>query len=240
MESKPKSVLYKIHNVVRDQATKLTRTKQPRRPRMTLLLAGGVLRIQRGRYQVVTEALVRQLAPALIAAEKAGSVKVTTMGDQRVDIDTLQPLERAAAPAALKKAPLDSAANDQSFASGVGEGKPTMPGGKALSQELPVPAILPPQMSEAEEEAAEEADQLSESTEAEEEAAEEADQLSESTEVAEEAAPVTVDPALTEAVYNSGTAKELTAKALELGLSVEGNKRDVAGRLAAAGYVPGA
>ena len=223
MESKPKSVLYKIHNVVRDQATKLTRTKQPRRPRMTLLLAGGVLRIQRGRYQVVTEALVRQLAPALIAAEKAGSVKVTTMGDQRVDIDTLQPLERAATPAALKKAPLDSAANDQSFASGVGEGKPTMPGGKALSQELPVPAILPPQMSEAEEEAAEEADQLSESTEAE-----------------EEAAPVTVDPALTEAVYNSGTAKELTAKALELGLSVEGNKRDVAGRLAAAGYVPGA
>ena len=223
MESKPKSVLYKIHNVVRDQATKLTRTKQPRRPRMTLLLAGGVLRIQRGRYQVVTEALVRQLAPALIAAEKAGSVKVTTMGDQRVDIDTLQPLERAATPAALKKAPLDSAANDQSFASGVGEGKPTMPGGKALSQELPVPAILPPQMSEAEEEAAEEADQLSESTE-----------------VAEEAAPVTVDPALTEAVYNSGTAKELTAKALELGLSVEGNKRDVAGRLAAAGYVPGA
>jgi len=134
--------LYQIHNVVREVTTRLTRAKQARRTRMTMLLGGGLLRVPRGRYVTVAEAMVRRLLAELTKKEEEGAVKVTTPDGRRIDLKTLKPLSPVATPAPLPQPPPDSAANDKTFEHGVGEGKPQMPGGRALSEDVKVPEVL--------------------------------------------------------------------------------------------------
>ena len=209
--------LYQVHNTTRSLASRMTRVQAARRDRMNLLLGGGLLRIPRGRYQVVTESTIKRLIPDLLEKERNGSVVVTTMTGLRIDLNTGRATTATTASPPLPHPPLDSAATDESFEHGVGESMATVPGGRAPTEAIKVPEVLQSEIPEGKEEPPA------------------------LPEVSKEEPMALEQPTLEElsaAIYDSAPAKVLSAKAAELGLSTEGNKRDISARLAEAGYRP--
>lgn len=190
--------IFHIHSMVRSVETRLQRAQSPTRHRFTQLLGGGLVRLVRKRPVPVAKALLLKLLPELVEKERLGLLKVTLPNGQRVDLSTLKPAEP---PTPVEKKPerkLDSAADDKTFEHGVGEHKPQLPGGKAVSEPLDTPAVL--------------------------------------VDIPEGEVEVTDE--LVQAIYDSGTRGDLDEVAESLELSTEGNKRDVARRLAEAGYKP--
>jgi hypothetical protein len=81
---------FMIHNTMRRVQTKLKRTKAAGKDRMNLLLAGGNVRIPRGRYAIVTETALRRMHAELLKLEERGAVKVTDAVRRLVDLTTLE------------------------------------------------------------------------------------------------------------------------------------------------------
>lgn len=208
---------YKIHNMSRAIETRSLRAASSavRAPKK-LLLGGGTVRVLRGRPATVTEAALRRMQPELLKREERGELKVTDIHDRRVDISTLKPMEDAPVDPPKPAPKLDSAADDNKYP--IGEGQPQHPGGAALTDKLDVPAVITDNIPEGNEEP----EPVSEPS--------------------PETAPVPATEeslaSVVQAIYDSGTSKSLKAQAAEMGLSTEGNKTDVATRLAEAGYSP--
>lgn len=225
---KPQQRLFQIHNLVRRVATRGARQRAAGRHRMNLLLGGGLVRVVRGRYTTVSESVIRRLHRELTEKEEAGMLKVTDHTGRRVNLTNLKPVEDLPAPEKKPEPPLDSAANDKSFEHGVGESKPQFEGGKAVNEELPPPAALQEDIPEGHEEVEEVATE--ELTSDIPEGIDDEETPDTSSDVTEE---------LVNAVYESGTRKELEIEAAKLGVDPEeGNKKDLARRLAEAGYQP--
>lgn len=134
--------LFQIHSLVRKPETRVQRATSPDRHRARMMLGGGVARLVRARATVVSKELLMRLMPELKEKEARGMLKVTLMSGQRINLDTLQPLTEPYASPPLPTPPLDSAANDKTFEFGVGEKRMNVPGGKPLTEELPVPTVV--------------------------------------------------------------------------------------------------
>ncbi len=142
-KKRPKAVpMYHIHSMVRSQETRAQRAASPTRRRMNLLLGGGILRVMRGRPTPVAEPLLIRLRAELIEKEGHGLLKVTTLAGLRLNLTTLKPAEDMPATPPLPDPPQDSAENDENFGGeGVGQSMPTLEGGKAPAEELPLPEV---------------------------------------------------------------------------------------------------
>lgn len=243
-KAEPKDSVLLIHNMVRRQETRLQRATSPERHRMNLILGGGLVRVPRGRYVPVAKSLVKRMARELIEKEKLGLLKVTTVTQQRVDIDTLVPVEELPVSAPLPNPPLDSASNDLTFEHGVGNPVPNIEGGKGEGEEVDRPGVLDQELPDGDEEELEEeaevpsdepVDPAPSLEAAEEEPTPEASPEAPVEEPAVAAEDVT---ALANGLYENYTSKELVAIAESLELETSGNKKALAARLAEAGYHP--
>ena len=146
--SQEKPTLYQIHSTVWDVETKVHRHRSPTPPRRHQLIGGGTINIRRGRPTVVTgEVLGRHMAE-LQDRERKGMIKVTNMTGERLDLETGKVLFPKLGSKPMPEPILDSAANDRTYPGGVGIPMANLPGGKALSQDVPHPQLLEPDMPE--------------------------------------------------------------------------------------------
>ena len=90
---------YQIHNTSKDVRTRLARRVSPGNPKTSLQLAGGSIRVLRGRPYPIAYTALQRLVPELLKLEARGFAKVTTLLGACVDLTTLKPVE------ALKVAP---------------------------------------------------------------------------------------------------------------------------------------
>lgn len=254
MPAKPKTKrpqrLFQIHNLVRRVETRTHRQQAASRHRMNLLLGGGIIRVVRGRFATVGESVIHRLLPELVEKEAAGMLMVTDNNGRRIDLRTGDVAENLPPVPPLPAPPLDSAANDKTFEHGVGQHIPQHSGGSAMTQSVDQPAAIRPEIPEG----------FEEEPELEEEPTNPADALPEGTEQVVETEVVTVvdvtepeepadpepsvdnttesDEDRVQRIYDSASRAKLEGIAKEMKLDTSGNKRDLAKRLAEAGYKP--
>lgn len=84
-----------VHNTTRSPHTRELRRAlvSPESSTKNLFLAGGLLRVVRGRPSPVTESFLRRHLRELIEKEKKGLLMVLDARSRRVNLDTLQPGE---------------------------------------------------------------------------------------------------------------------------------------------------
>lgn len=111
---------YMIHSTVRKVETRLLRAVAPQHHKLVQRLAGGDILVRRARPTAVTESKLLKNLAELRQAEKEGRIRVTTNTGRPVDLDSLAPKPVVAVSKPLPNPPLDSAANDRTYGSGVG------------------------------------------------------------------------------------------------------------------------
>lgn len=143
-----------IYNTTRAKATRTQRALAPQHSKTTLLLGAGLLRIMRARPLPVTESVVRKLQAELITKEEAGLLYVATSAGLRVDLATLDVVERPKPVEPRPKKRLDSVANDANE----GVGIPIPPYEDAIAQVQPVepPTVGLPELPDSNEPAEDE------------------------------------------------------------------------------------
>lgn len=81
---------FHIHNTSKDVRTRTLRRSTPGNPKTSLLLAGGSIRVLRGRPYPVEHKALKRLVPELLKHEARGFAKVTNLQGRRVDLNTLE------------------------------------------------------------------------------------------------------------------------------------------------------
>lgn len=103
--------LVAVHSMVRRQATRHLRQKAAGRHRFKQYLFSDNIRLIRNRSIRITWQKMLSNLEELKAKSEAGLLKVTTIGGEDIDLNTLE-ASTPAVPAPLPNPPLDSAAND--------------------------------------------------------------------------------------------------------------------------------
>lgn len=132
--------MYQIHNTTRSRETRTERRVATTGGKTVLLLAGGSIRVVRGRPAVVPESRVRALLGDLESKERSGLCKVTDCSGRRVDLKTLQVVESRPVDPPVPHPLMDSAANDDN----AGKGTPAPPflGEHEVSTSVVMPELL--------------------------------------------------------------------------------------------------
>lgn len=133
---------FQIHSTVRSVHTKHMRALSAERHRSSMLLGGGLLRVIRKRPTTVTRGMIVRLLPELMEREAKGMLMVTTQSGLRIDLATMKPIEGLPPVVPMPDPPMDSAANDENFIGGIGEGTPQFAGGLPPYADVPLPSLL--------------------------------------------------------------------------------------------------
>lgn len=149
-----KDPTYFVHSGGRDQASRNRRGRAAGH-RFVQKLAGGAVTVRHKRPAIITAAQLILHLPQMQDGWKAGFLEVRTMGGALVD---LMSGDVSAKDIVSEPAPnfrLDSAANDKTFAAGVGQHIPQFEDGLAEGQSGEVPSLLAELQEEQEEHATE-------------------------------------------------------------------------------------
>ncbi len=109
-KSKSKETQYQIHNTSKSVLTRVLRAAAPGNPKTSLLLAGGSIRVLRGRPFPVTESKLKLMVAELEAKEQRGFAMVTDLAGNRISLRTLKPVDPKAEEAVKKKEAEEAAA----------------------------------------------------------------------------------------------------------------------------------
>ena len=131
---------YKIVSGVRKRGTRSARLLSAAIVRPARFVGGGDLVIRRGRPTIVNRTTLQKHLAELQQGVADGRFEVRTLAGQLVDLATLTSAPVPVTPP-KPKVVLDSAANDKTFAGGVGGHVPQHQDGYALTQDVGSPAI---------------------------------------------------------------------------------------------------
>lgn len=140
----PSEGQYRIHNMVREMATRGQRMKAPAHHRLVQRFGGGRIIVRRTRPVTVQKDTLLAHLSELKRASDEGRIVVKTMDGGSVDLNSftvVAPVQKSSPP---PKVVLDSAANDKTYAHGVGEKRPLfegsgVPGDKPPSLNVKLP-----------------------------------------------------------------------------------------------------